>query len=125
MTKEEKLQKEVFTEIEELEKKCFTFKCKPTYQFQSIEFEMTGNGSPEFLEELFSIYNRILEGLIKISPEQQTLVKSSKKPEKPAEELATDKQKEIMTRFGIKFTEKTTKKEANGLISKSIERSRS
>ena len=94
-------------------------KCKPTYQFQSIEFEW--EIIPEVdediqLQAMFKTYEKVLKGLIKISPVQDT-----KQVHKPAEPLATDRQKEIMDTYGIKYTATTTQKEAYEKIKKSMD----
>lgn len=86
-------------------------KCKPTYQFQSIEFDYNVNGKDD-LPEMFELYQKILKGLMEIAPIQEK--------QAPAEPLATDKQKAIMDRFGIKYTAKTTSKEAQKLIQQSL-----
>lgn len=91
------------------------FKCKPTYQFQSIEFEFDVKISKD-LDEMFDMYDRVLKGLIRISPEQsknQTVV--SKEP------LATPGQKATMDKFGIAYGPDTTKKQAQALIQASID----
>lgn len=94
-------------------------KCKPTYQFQSIEFEW--EIIPEVdediqLQAMFKTYEKVLKGLMKISPVQDT-----KQVQKPAEPLATDRQKEIMDNYGIKYTATTTQKEAYEKIKKSMD----
>ena len=90
------------------------FKCKPTYQFQSIEFDYPVQ-TPNDLDAMFELYNRVLKGLMDIAPIQEN------KPVKALEPLATDKQKSIMDRFGIKYNNNTTAKEAQKLIQASIE----
>lgn len=90
------------------------FKCKPTYQFQSIEFDYTVQ-TVDDLPKMFDLYNCVLKGLIDIAPIQEN------KPVKASEPLATDKQKSIMDRFGIKYNNNTTSKEAQKLIQASIE----
>ena len=86
-------------------------KCKPTYQFQSIEFDYTVNND-EDIDKMFAKYTRVLKGLMEIAPIQEKQVVK--------EPLATDKQKDIMDRFGIKYTATTTAKEAQKLIQKSM-----
>lgn len=90
------------------------FKCKPTYQFQSIEFDYPVQ-TPDDLPKMFDVYNRVLKGLMEIAPIQEN------KPAKASEPLATEKQKSIMDRFGIKYNNNTTAKEAQKLIQASIE----
>lgn len=93
------------------------FKCKPTWQFQSIEFDFElceGADYDAQLVVMFETYDKILKGLQKIAPVQD------QKNQQPAEPLATQAQKDIMDKFHIKYTEKTTKKEAQALITKSM-----
>ena len=94
-------------------------KCKPTYQFQSVEFDW--EIIPELDEDIqiqamFKTYEKVLKGLMKISP-----VQDPKAQPKPAEPLATDKQKQIMDTYGIKYTASTTQKEAYEKIKKSMD----
>ena len=89
-------------------------KCKPTYQFQSIEFDYNVNSAAD-LPDMFSLYNKVLKGLMEIAP-----VQDPKGQPKPAEPLATPRQKEIMDTHGIKYTATTTQKQAYELIQKSM-----
>ena len=93
-------------------------KCKPTWQFQSVEFDFEID--PQIDEDtqykiMFETYNKVLNGLMKIAPVQDI------KNQVPAEPLATARQKEIMDKFGIKYTNKTTTKEAQRLIQRSMD----
>lgn len=88
-------------------------KCKPVYQFQSIEFDFEVKDTND-LSEMFDLYRRVLEGLVEIAPEQQKQVVNREPP-------ATDKQREIMRINGIPFTNLTTRSEAQKLIQKSLE----
>ena len=88
-----------------------TFKCKPTYNFQSIEFEYTC--SKDELEEMFELYKALVNGLMAIAPAQPSAI--------PAKELASARQKEIMDKFGIKYKASTTREEAQALIKESID----
>lgn len=88
-------------------------KCKPTYQFQSIEFDYSIQ-TVDDLPKMFEMYNKVLKGLMEIAPIQD-------KPAQPKEPLATENQKRIMDKFGIKYTSATTSKEAQKLIQKSID----
>ena len=38
-------------------------KCKPTYQYQSVEFDYNVN-SPADLPDMFNMYDRVLKGLM-------------------------------------------------------------
>ena len=88
-------------------------KCKPTFQFQSVEFDYNVQTSAD-LQPMFDLYNLVLKGLMEIAPIQE-------KQQQPKEPLATPKQKEIMDRFNIKYNATTTAKEAQKLIQNSIE----
>lgn len=90
------------------------FKCKPVWLFQSIEFDWDVK-SPKDLDEMFSMYDKVLKELIRIAPEQtknQTVIK---------EPLATPGQKATMDKFGIAYDSNTTKKQAQSLIQASID----
>lgn len=87
------------------------FKCKPVWQFQSIEFEVSA--TKDNIPEVMDLYSEVLSKLMTIAPEQN-------KQASPAVKLASEKQKEIMKKFGIKFTAQTTSEEAQNLIKKSI-----
>lgn len=94
------------------------FKCKPTWNFQSIEFEfdIPDNSQSELkMESMFQLYKRCLDGLMSITPEQ---------PEKTREPLASDSQKQIMKNYGIEFDKNTTAKQAQELIKQSIEKAK-
>ena len=97
------------------------FKCKPTFQFQSIEFDYNVDDNSDVVAEqdikdMLELYAKILKGLMEIAP-----IQDQKQAPRPAEPLATDKQKDIMNRFGIKYTAQTTAKEAQKLIQKSMD----
>ena len=91
-----------------------TFKCKPTYQFQSIEFEVSA--SIEEIPTMVELYKKVLDELIKISPEQEKKAKTL-----PSEPLATENQKKTMDKFGIGYGPDITKKQAQALIQASID----
>jgi len=97
----------------------YIFKCKPTYNFQSVEFEFAG--SIDDIPDMMAIYDRIVKELILIAPDQSQ--SSFAKKVAPQEEMPTEKMYAIMDRFGIKYTSKTTKKEASELIQKSLDKS--
>lgn len=101
-------------EIEIVEEKKFTFKCKPCWNFQSIEFEVEST-----IEEALKLYETVLLKLVEISPAQDS--KSAKR--QPPLHPASEKQKEIMKKFGIKFDSFTSKEEAQELIQRSIDKS--
>ena len=92
-----------------------TFKCKPTYQFQSIEFEVAA--SIDEIPKVKELYKTVLDQLIEIAPEQE------KKTAKtlPSEPLATENQKKTMDKFGIGYGPDITKKQAQALIQASID----
>lgn len=110
MTEQE--EREFWEEVEHEETK-FVFKCKPTWNFQSIEFEVTATGKE--IPLVAELYKMVLEELIKISPEQ------AKGPSKQ-EPLATDKQKAIMEKFNLPYSSSTTAAEAQAAIKKSLEK---
>lgn len=88
----------------------FKFKLKPVYQFQSVEFEVWGTKAD--IPHVMELYSDVLSELMKITPEQTKNVPVV---------LASEKQKEIMRKFGIKFGPLTTQAEAQQLIKESIE----
>lgn len=90
-------------------------KCKPTWQFQSVEFDYPVQSSAD-LPDMFKLYDKVLKGLMEIAPVQDT-----KQVQKSVEPLATPRQKEIMDNYGIKYTDKTTQKQAYELIKKSMD----
>ena len=92
------------------------FKCKPTFQFQSIEFDFICESEKDE-DEMIALYDRILKKLIQISPEQD----GKRKPSQ-SEPLATDGQKDTMKRFNIPFDSTTTRKQAQALIQASIDK---
>lgn len=92
-------------------------KFKPVYNFQSAEFEMLVDfDNPESVDRAFATYGQCLNKLKELAPDQPKLV------DVPKVELATEKQKENMDKFGIKYTDKTTKEEARNLITKSMKK---
>lgn len=92
-------------------------KFKPVYNFQSAEFEMLVDwDNPDSVDRAFATYNQCLNKLKDLAPDQPKLV------DVPKVELATDKQKENMDKFGIKYTDKTTKEEARKLITESMKK---
>ena len=91
-----------------------TFKCKPTYQFQSIEFEVAA--SIDEIPNVIDLYKKVVDELIKIAPEQDKKAKTL-----PTEPLATENQKKTMDKFGIGYGPDITKKQAQALIQASID----
>lgn len=114
MTKEE-LEMLTEEEREAYENTEIVFKCKPTYNFQSIEFEYKVN--PFYgLNELFDVYKAVLEGLTELAPDQPgQMVKEVGEP-------ATEKQLEILKKFKIPYRKGVTKQEAQKLISDSMKK---
>lgn len=97
--------------------------CKPVYNFQSIEFDMAVNvNNPEELEEMKGIYSSVLRILQEVAVDQPAQVKP--KPLPSPEEQPTEKMKETMDRFGIKYDKYTTRKQAQAMIQKSMEESK-
>lgn len=92
-------------------------KCKPTYNFQSIEFEWEldlddGNS----ICNMFDLYDDLLENLQLSAPVQPT----AQKKEEVVEDPATEKQLQILNKFKIKHSPNVSKREANELIQKSM-----
>ena len=86
--------------------------CKPVYNFQSMEFSLEiSPNNPDHLGLLESIYNSMLQILMRVSVDQP-----GQKPSKPAEPLATEKQKKLMDGCKIKYKADCTVKEAQALI---------
>ena len=67
------------------------FKCKPVYNFQSIEFEVEidPNNFDQEVNTMFDMYDKVLEGLKAVAPEQPS---GKTAPIKPQEPMATDSQ---------------------------------
>ena len=124
LTKEQQEQalayQETYKEYKELEAHSMIFKCKPTYNFQSIEFEWEA-GSDEDLEPMFKLYDTIVKKLQEIAPEQpaNTVKKEPKKKVVPA----TEKQLSIMDKFGIKYPEDCSLELAQKLIKENMQKS--
>ena len=86
---------------------------KPVYNFQSAEFQIEiSPNNPDHLALFESIYNSLLQILIRCNVDQPT---NSNRPKEP---LATDKQKDLMDKCNIKYSANTTIKEAQKLIDK-------
>ena len=95
--------------------------CKPVFNYQSIEFDwvIPSEFTEEDLAELEQVYSKMLAMLVRasaIAPQTE-----AKKPAAPVEELASEKQKEILRNFHIDFKPDITKKQAHALIKKSMD----
>lgn len=96
----------------------FVMKCKPVWQFQSVEFDFEVESKAD-LPAMFDLYSEVLNGLMNIAPDQKKdLSQSTVKVVK----LASEKQREIMRKFEIPFTLATTADEAQKLIQESIQK---
>lgn len=99
-----------------------TFKCKPVYNFQSIEFEMTIDAeNAEELKLMFEVYKAMLQGLQSIAPEQPALAKAVSKPSEP---MATPKQVNCLVNLGmakedaLRLTQKQASQSIDALLKK-------
>ena len=88
--------------------------CKPTYAFQSLEYDYEVE-STEDIDRMFELYEKLVNKLKEIAPEQPVNGKPVVK-----EELATEKQLLILKKFGIQHSKDITKKEASKLIQMSM-----
>lgn len=96
-------------------------KCKPVWNFQSLEYEMEIDVNDEkSLNDLFSTYDKILKGLQEISPEQQKVQQVSHKSaaKSTKEPMSTENQQNYLLGLGVPIEEsvKMTKKEASAKI---------
>ena len=95
--------------------------CKPVYNYQSVEFDWDihyGSAKSD-LEALEHNYELMLKMLVRVS--ENAPQKEASKPVAPVEELASEKQKEILRNFHIEFKPDITKKQAHALIKKSMD----
>lgn len=101
--------------------KVYIVHCKPVYNYQSVEFDVAiHEDTQEYdLGYMEGLYARMLEMLIRVS--QNAPQAEAKKPAAPVEELASERQKEILRNFHIDFKEPLTKKQAHALIKKSMD----
>ena len=107
-------------DLDDYEPNTIIMHCKPVYNFQSIEFDMTVDvNNPEDMESMKGVYSAILRILQDVAVDQPAQVKP--KPLPSPEETPTEKMKETMDRFGIKYDKYTTRKQAQVLIQKSME----
>lgn len=94
-------------------------KCKPVYNFQSVEFELPVDlDNLETLDELFDIFDKILTGLQAIAPEQQKVQAVAPKSAKPKEPMSTENQQNYLLGLGVPLedSKRMTKKEASNMI---------
>ena len=121
LTDEQKRQalayQETYKEYKELEAHSMIFKCKPTYNFQSIEFEWEA-GSDEDLEPMFKLYDHIVKRLQEIAPEQQPV---KFKTTKPKQKMASEAQLDYMDVLGIKHPSNCTLATAQRLLSEHLD----
>ena len=98
-----------------------TIHCKPVYNYQSVEFDIDIHDGLQEVDFAYmeSLYKGMLEMLVRVS--QNAPQAEAKKPAAPVEELASEKQKEILRNFHIDFKEPLTKKQAHALIKKSMD----
>lgn len=99
-------------EIETIEPTPIKVHCKPTYNFQSVEFDYEVYTEIE-LKEMFDIYQKMLEKLIEIAPSQEPVKKEPVEP-------ATEGQLAILKKYNIKYKANVSKEEASKLIQKSM-----
>lgn len=92
------------------EPKIIKFKCKPTFNFQSIEFEI--ECADNNLTPMFALYRKIIEELIKVTPDQPKNGVVGGKP-------ASQKQLEVMDKFRIPYQPGISYDEANRRIQES------
>ena len=93
--------------------------CKPVFNFQSIEFDIVVNpNDPESMEYMKGVYSQVLKCLMDVAVEQPNQPGAKKEP--APEDQPTDKMKDIMDKYGIKYDKYTTKKQAQMLIEKSL-----
>lgn len=92
--------------------------CKPTYNFQSIEFDYDITSYND-IKKAMALYKLFVDELMAVAPEQPAK-QVEKVAVKPKAEMPTEKMYTIMDRFGIPYTSKTTKVEAQKLIADNI-----
>ena len=95
--------------------------CKPVFNYQSVEFDadIRFSQEEEDLARVEDLYLKMLKMLVRVS--ENAPQKEVGKPSTPVEELASEKQKEILRNFHIEFKEPLTKKQAHALIKKSMD----
>ena len=110
----EKQQEQIVEEAVIEEPRVTHIKCKPTYAFQSIEFEW--DVTDDNFEEMILLYSRLVDALKDISPEQT----DNKKPVKKGPP-ATPSQLALLDKLKVKYDKDITAKEASELIDKYFE----
>lgn len=93
---------------------------KPCFNFQQCEFEVEIN-SKEDLKKAEELFKDLLDMEMRVAPEQSN--RSERNSSVNREPKATERQREIMRTYGIKFDSNTTQKEASELINKSMNNS--
>jgi hypothetical protein len=99
--------------------KVYKIHCKPTYNYQSVEFDFDVR-SDNLTEDMMSLENNykvILEMLVRVS---EKAPQKDFKPVQQVEEPATEKQIEVMNTFHIKYPKDVTRKQAQELIKANI-----
>ena len=93
-------------------------KCKPVYNFQSVEFEMEVK-NPEDIEIMFDMYEDMIKGLKSVAPEQPAQPKAAPVKQEPK---ATPKQINCLIKLGIdeETAKRMTMSEANKKINELI-----
>lgn len=98
-------------------------KCKPTYNFQSVEFEFElNNEEGHQMNNMLMMYQDILEGLMAIAPEQPNnkikTITENDLPKREPKEPASDGQINYLVRLGVPKEEakKMSKQEAWKMI---------
>ena len=109
------MQEEIRQEEEIQETKIIKCKCKPCFNFQSVEFEYEVS-TKEDIEDMMAIYKLFLDGLQNIAPVQTV----AKQPEKQVE-LASEKQVELAKKIGLKLPKDCSKEDAQRLIKEHLE----
>ena len=93
-------------------------KCKPVYNFQSVEFEMEINNK-EDMKKMFETFGDMIEGLKSVAPEQPAQPKATPVKQEPK---ATPKQVSCLIKLGIdeETAKRMTMSEANKKINELI-----
>lgn len=91
--------------------------CKPTYNYQSVEFDWEIKDLGEDINKLKAVYLALTNMLIEIAPEQPEKGKAVVK-----EEPATVKQLEILKKFKIPHNPHVSKEEASKLIQNNLKK---